>query len=138
MYFIDANIFLELLLDEERADDCEVFLERVRNGSIEGVTTDFIIDSIVLVMERWGKKPSELLLFLSSLLGYKSLQTHFLSLYERIEATKHMQSLNLDFDDSTTCQAMRSLRLDQIVSFDTDFDNVPGIKRIEPRETQQE
>jgi len=109
----------------------------VRKGSLEGVTTDFIIDSIVLVMEREGKKPSELLLFVSSLLGYRSLQTYFLSLYDRIEATKHMQSLNLDYDDSTTYQAMKSLRVDEVVSFDKAFDRIASLKRTEPKEVSE-
>lgn len=125
------------MLDQERADECEAFLENVRKGSLEGVTTDFIIDSIVLVMEREGKKPSELLLFVSSLLGYRSLQTYFLSLYDRIEATKHMQSLNLDYDDSTTYQAMKSLRVDEVVSFDKAFDRIASLKRTEPKEVSE-
>ena len=36
MYFIDANIFLELTLDQDKADDCEVFLKRVQNGGFKG------------------------------------------------------------------------------------------------------
>jgi len=85
-------------------------------------------------MEREGKKPRDLSLFLSSILGYKSLSLHFLSLYDRLEATKHMQSFSIDFDDSTTYQAMKNLGIDQVVSFDKDFDRISGIKRIEPRD----
>lgn len=134
MYFIDANIFLELLLDQEKADDCEAFLEKVRDGSLKAATTDFIIDSIVLVMEKEGKKPSELSLFLSSLIGYRGLETYFLSLYDRIQATKHMQKFGLDFDDSTAYQAMRSLHTDQAVSFDKHFDKITNVTRLEARE----
>ncbi|MEM2107297.1 MAG: type II toxin-antitoxin system VapC family toxin [Candidatus Bathyarchaeia archaeon] len=134
MYFIDANIFLELLLDQERAAECENFLEHVCKGSIEGLTTDFIIDSIILIMEREGKSPSELSLFLLSLLGYKSLQIYFLSIRDRIEATKHMQRSDLDYDDSTTYQAMNRTQVDQIVSFDKDFDRISSIKRLEPKD----
>jgi len=119
-------------LDQERADECESFLESVRRGSVEAATTDFIIDSILLVMEREGKKPQDLSLFLSSILGYKSLSLHFLSLYDRIEATRHMERFGLRFDDSTTYQAMKNLQVDQIVSFDTDFDRISRIKRIQP------
>lgn len=106
----------------------------MRRGSIEGVTSDFTIDGILLVMESEGKKPQDLSLFLASLLGYKSLSLHFLSLYDRLEATKHMERFTIDFDDSTTYQAMKNLGVDKIVSFDKDFDKIPGIKRIEPRD----
>lgn len=106
----------------------------MQKGSLEAATTDFIIDSIVLVMEKEGKKPRELLLFLSSLLGYKSLQIYSLSLYDRIEATRHMQSFGTDFDDSATYQAMRSLRITEVVSFDKHLDKISQVKRIEPNE----
>lgn len=105
---------------------------------VEAATTDFIIDSVVLVMEREGKGPSELSLFLSSLLGYKSLETYILSLHDRIQSTRHMQNLNLSFDDATAYQAMKILRIDQAVSFDNHFDKLPDIKRIEPREILEE
>ena len=83
-------------------------------------------------MEREGKSPSELSLFLSSLLGYRSLHIYFSSLRDRIEATDHMKSFNLDFDDSVAYQAMKRLQAREIVSFDKDFDRVSDIKRIEP------
>jgi len=84
-------------------------------------------------MEREGKGPSELSLFLSSLLGYRSLHTYSSSLHDRIEAIKHMQRFNLDFDDSVAYQTMKRLRANEIVSFDKDFDRISDIKRIEPR-----
>ena len=38
---------------------------------------------------------------------------------------------SIDFDDSTTYQAMKNLGVDQVISFDRDFDRISGIKRIE-------
>lgn len=134
MYLVDANIFLELLLDQKRADECEAFLELVQTGSVSGAITDFAIDSVVVVMENEGKRPADISLFLSSLLGYGSLEVYFLSLYDRIEATRHMQKFKLDFDDSTAYQAMKNLNVKQIVSFDRDFDKISDIERIEPEQ----
>ncbi len=57
MYFIDANIFLELALDQDKADDCEFFLKRVQNGGLRGVIKDFLIDAIIIVMENRGENP---------------------------------------------------------------------------------
>jgi predicted nucleic acid-binding protein len=111
-----------------------VLLERVKEGSLRGAITDFMIDSIVLVMENEGKRPSEISLFLSSLLGYSTLDIYFLSLYDRIEATRHMQKFKVDFDDSTAYQAMRNLNVKQVVSFDRDFDKISDVERIEPEQ----
>jgi predicted nucleic acid-binding protein len=84
-------------------------------------------------MEREGKKPSDLSLFLSSLLGYRSLRIQHLSVYDRIEATRHMETFKVDFDDLMTYQAMRNLKVNQAVSFDRDLDRITGIKRLEPK-----
>ena len=44
MLLIDANIFLELMLDQARADECEEFLAAVEEGAQEGIITDLILD----------------------------------------------------------------------------------------------
>lgn len=132
MYFIDANIFLELALDQDKADDCEVFLKRVQNGGLRGVITDFLIDAIIIVMENRGKTPKDLRVFLSSLFGYKGLEVYLLSLLDKIKATKFMELFGFDFDDATTYQAMKRLKLEKIISYDKDFDSLPDVKRLEP------
>ena len=87
-----------------------------------------------MVMEREGKPPKDLSTFLSSLLGYTGLEIHFLSLLDRIAATKHMTQLKLDFDDATTFQASKNLGINEIVSYDEDFDNLPNLERITPKQ----
>jgi predicted nucleic acid-binding protein len=121
-------------LDQKRAGECEAFLEHVREGSVQAVITDFTIDTIIVIMENEGKRPTDISLFLSSLLGYGSLDIYFLSLYDRIEATRHMQKFKVDFEDSTVYQAMRSLNVKQVVSFDRHFDKISDIARIEPQQ----
>lgn len=132
MYFIDANIFLELALDQDKADDCEVFLKRVQNGGLRGVITDFLIDAIIIVMENRGKTPKDLRVFLSSLFGYKGLEVYLLSLLDKIKATKFMELFGFDFDDATTYQVMKRLKLEKIISYDKGFDSLPNVKRLEP------
>ncbi len=132
MYFIDANIFLELLLEQQKADHCEKLLTRIKNGEEEAVITDFLLDAIVLVLERHGRGSDDLAAFISSLTAYKGLRVNFLSIADRLFATRHMKEFGLDFDDGTTYQAMKRMNVDTIVSFDDDFDKIEGIKRIEP------
>ena len=98
VYFVDANIFLEL--DQEHANECETFLEKVRSGVLKAVTTSFHVDSVLVVMENYVKAARDFRIFLSSLIGYKGLKIYFLSLFDRIMATKYMERLNIDFDDA--------------------------------------
>ena len=83
-------------------------------------------------MENYGKNWSEIRTFLSSLLGYKGLRIHFSSLLDRIMATNHMKNHNLDFDDALALQAMKENKIENIISYDKDFDKIPHVKRIQP------
>ncbi len=65
---LDANIFLEAELAETHGPACKRLLERVRDGDVKAAVTDFHIDSIVLIMEKYGKSWDEIGLFLASLL----------------------------------------------------------------------
>ncbi len=134
MLLIDANIFLELMLDQARADECEDFFATVEEGAQEAIITDLILDSILIVMESKGKTASELATFLSSIATYRGLKLYWLSLVDRLHATVHMSRTGLDFEDSTTLEAYRRLSVDGIVSFDKDFDGLPSMKRLEPKD----
>jgi predicted nucleic acid-binding protein len=125
-------VFLELELDQERADECEIFLNKVRKGVLRAITTGFHIDSILIIMENYGKSPSDLEIFLSSLLGYKGLEVYPLSILDRISATRWMDKLNLDLDDAIAYHVMKKLNVDKIVSYDRHFDSIEDITRLEP------
>ena len=53
--FIDANIFLEIVLKDKRSDDCKKFLYRVLNEEIKAYTNDFIVYSCLLHVQRTDK-----------------------------------------------------------------------------------
>ena len=131
MYLIDANVLLEILLQQQKANDCERFLAKVRDGEVEALITDFLIDAIVLVMENHEKNPDDLATFISSLSAYKGLKIYFLSIADRLLATEHMKKFGLDFDDATTYQTMKRMNITALVSFDDDF-VVKGLKRTQP------
>ena len=136
-YLVDANIFLELELGQERADTCEEVLRKFCSGELQGLLLDFAVDSIVIIMESHGKGWEDIRTFLSSLLGYKGLYVYYSSLLDRIMATDHMRSYGLDFDDALALQAMKESGIRYIVSYDKDFDKVPDIKRLKPESLLQ-
>lgn len=131
---LDSNIFLEIELAEQHAEACKLFLSKVRDGFIKSVITDFHVDSIITVMENYGKGWKELAIFLASLLRYKGLRIHPMGLSGRIKATYFMRDYGLDFDDALAIQALKELSIDTIVSYDDDFDSVQWVKRRTPEE----
>jgi len=131
-FLVDANIFLEVELGQRKADHCEKVLRKFHRGELEGMVVDFAIDTIVITMENYGKKWSEIKTFLSSLLGYKGLLIHFSTLLDRIMATNYMKNFGLDFDDALALRAMKQNGIENIISYDKDFDTVSDVKRILP------
>lgn len=61
--------------------------------------------------------------------------THlFLQLVRQNKSHKSRKNLRLDFDDALTFQAMKVNRITDIISYDKDFDAIPGIKRLLPED----
>lgn len=120
------------MLDQARADECEKFLALVHRSEREAYVTDLTLDSVLIVLENKGRKPSDMRLFLSSVASLKGITIYFLALSDRLRATRIMEELNLDYEDSSVAQVARRLSVDGVVSFDKDLDRVEGISRVEP------
>jgi len=132
MYLIDANIFLEVELGQEKGKDARKLLKRFERGDLAGYITDFHIDAIVIVMENYKKTGKEIAIFLSSLLKYRGLSIAETSLASKINAAQIMVMDHLDFDDALAYQSMKEKNLKKIISYDADFDKIDSIKRITP------
>lgn len=131
---IDTSIFLEILLDQKRAEESDIFLKRVHNGEIKAFVTDFIIDSILVTMESKKVPMTKMRNFLLSLLISQGLAIYQHEIIDRLAAVKTMEEHKLTFDDAINVIALKALDIKEIVSFDTDFDGLPGIKRLEPKD----
>jgi len=132
MPLIDANIFLEVELKQKRHPECRAYLEKVRDGTVNAITTNFIVDTISILMDNAGCEPDQVRRFILSFLKYKGLSIYDLTLSDRVIATRYMDQHKLDFDDATACAAAVALGEKEIVSMDRHFDRVEGIQRIEP------
>ncbi len=132
MYFIDANIFLELEILQDKAEECERLLIRLKDNLIKATITDFLVDGIVVVMERYQKSPADIKAFLLALLAFEGLEIHKSSHHEKILATELMQKHDLSFDDALIYQTMKTHNISKIISFDSDFNKIKDIERLEP------
>ncbi|MBI3036806.1 type II toxin-antitoxin system VapC family toxin [Candidatus Woesearchaeota archaeon] len=128
---IDANIFLEFLLDQQEAQRCLDFLEKVREGAVRAVVSTFTIDSILIELERHQHDAEIMKRFLQSLLGHKGLRIYVPTMDDRLKAIAHL-ALGLDFEDALTLQSAIANNEKEIMSFDKDFDKIKSIKRTQP------
>ena len=131
---LDSNVFLEAELAEEHGRACKQLLGRLRDGVVNAAITNFHVDSVIVVMENYGKGWKEVALFLASLLRYKGLKVYPLGLVSRMRATSFMKDYGLNFNDALAVQALKELSTDTIVSYHNDFDSVEWVKRRIPED----
>ncbi len=130
MYLVDTNIFLEVLLSEDRKDECKRFLRLLKDDSKSGIVTDFTIHSIIVIMDQFSKL-KELKTFLLSLLAYRGLHVYFTTIGDEVRAVEFAVEQNLDMDDAIQYSAALKAEAEAIVSFDKHFDGLK-VPRLEP------
>ncbi|MBS3088414.1 type II toxin-antitoxin system VapC family toxin [Candidatus Pacearchaeota archaeon] len=128
MYLIDTNIFLEVLLNQERADECESFLKSIDKSKDSFYVSSFTLHSIEVIMAR-NNKTEALESFLSFITRSKIIRVDTVTSDEST-AVKDMKEFQIDFDDSIQLAVCKKYSL-SIVSFDKHFDKTQ-VKRLEP------
>ena len=129
---IDTNIFLEVILEQEKSEECKIFLREILEGNKRAFISTFSIDSIVLAMMRNNINCEKIEIFLKSLYKYKGLGFYQIKINDRINVFLFMNKYKLDYDDALVAQTAIATGSKEIVSFDKHFDKVKEIRRIEP------
>ena len=130
---LDTNILLRHLCADHpvHSPRATAYLARVEQGELKVRTTDIVIFEAVYTLQRVYHQPKaairEALLPLIELPGIvlpgKRRYRRIFDLYV---------GLNLPFADAYHAVLVERLRLAEIVSFDRDFDRIPGVRRLEP------
>ena len=55
MYLIDTNIFLEILLDQEKSEECQHLLLNINQSDIPFYVSSFALHSVEVIMARNNK-----------------------------------------------------------------------------------
>ena len=129
---IDSNIFLEVTLNQEKADRCKIFLRKILTGENIAYLSNFSIDSIVFSMIRNRIDQKQIEIFLNSLLRYKGLKIYLIKIKDRVNSLKLIEKYDIDYEDALILQSAISTNSEEIISFDKHFDKVKEIKRVEP------
>lgn len=124
---VDTSVFIELLLDQERAEESESLLDAIAKGRVAAVVSHFAVHAIEAALAS-GQELSQFL---------KNIETSKgLTIYDTTIADEHSVSilsgkLGLDFDDSVQFYVAKLTDSSSIVSFDKHFEGC-GIPRREP------
>ena len=120
MFLADTNIFLEILLKQDKGEDCKKFLnDNVGNIHI----TDFSLHSIGVILFKYDKQN-----IFQKFVEDAMPNTKFLSLPVDLyrEVVNARKSLNLDFDDAYQYSIAKHYSL-KVVTMDRDFEEIKDV-----------
>lgn len=131
--FLDTNVFLRHLLADnpEQSPRATAYFRRIEQGEIRVRTTDTVVFETAFTLQSYYRQPKANIR--DSLLPLLELRGIVLPRKRRFRRAFDLYAgLNLPFADAYHVTLMESLKLSEVVSFDRDFDRVPGIQRVEP------
>jgi len=121
MFLVDTNVFLEIVLRQDKKEDCKSFLDNnIGNLNI----TDFSLHSIGVILFRYGKEEI-FRKFVEDIISNTKLLSLPVELYGEVVNVR--TSLNLDFDDAYQYSMAKYYGL-KVVTMDKDFE---GIRDVE-------
>lgn len=131
--FLDTNIFLRHLLADhpDQSPRATAFLARVERGEVRVHTAQLVVFETVFTLERTYKRAKADIA--AALLPLIELPGIFLPGKRLFRAAFDLYvHHNLPFADAYFAAWMRHKGVSEIVTFDRDFDRIPGIIRREP------
>lgn len=133
--FLDANVVLRYLLrdDEIEAQHCLELLEKAERREIALRTTDLVIAELVWVLESpvtYNLPREKIRNLLVPVILLPGLKLPGKKLYRQIFDLYIDQGI--DFIDACNAVHMEKQGLTQIYSYDSDFDRIAGVSRVEP------
>lgn len=137
--FLDTNILLRHLRQDhpEHSPQATSLLARIERGEIKVRTADTVVFETVFTLERLYRQPKSVIR--DELLPLIELSGIVLSGKRRLRKVFDVYvDYNVSFVDAYHTVLMKQLKLDRIITFDEDFDRLPGIKRVDPAGVDQD
>ncbi|HEX5504581.1 MAG TPA: PIN domain-containing protein [Thermomicrobiales bacterium] len=131
--FLHTNVLLRYFTrdDEEKARRALALLAHVERGDERVVTSHAVIAEVVYTLQRFYKVPREQVRALvAPLIALRGLQLSDKDLYGRAFAL--YVERRISFTDAYNAAYMQARGLTEIYSWDTDFDRIAGLARVEP------
>ncbi len=131
--FIDTNILLRYLTkdDEKKARAAFALLRRVEQGKEKVATSSMVVFETVFTLEKHYHFPREQIKeALLDILSLHGLELPNKGLYETVFDL--YVDRNISFADAFNAAYMGSREMAEIYSWDTDFDKLSDITRVEP------
>ncbi|MDP1809127.1 MAG: PIN domain-containing protein [Actinomycetota bacterium] len=134
MKLVDANVIIRYLTcdDQKKAEACRALLEKTVAGRAPSLfMADIAIAEIVWVLESVYKlSKDEIKDKLETVLNTPNID--FQNKQVLTESVVIYATYNIDFIDAYQAVLAKHRQISAIYSYDTDFDKLAGVSRIEP------
>lgn len=133
MRFIDTNLFIRYFTrdDEEKAEAVLKLLKRVEKNEERIITSPLVIFELVFTLGSYYKvSRSEIKEIMQPVFNLRGLRLDYRDVFEA--ALELYSQSNLSFTDAFNACFMNKREIEEIYSFDRDFDQLEGIKRVVP------
>jgi predicted nucleic acid-binding protein len=131
--FVDTNVLLRALVqdDPQRSDASIALIRRINRGEELAVTNHAVLTEVVFVLlKSYRTSKADTRQLVTSILNMKGLDVPHRDLFQ--EALDVFERLNISFGDAYVAVLMKDQGIDEIYSWDTEFDRVPWLTRITP------
>jgi len=140
MRFLDTNILLRYLvkpaspLDAAKQQACAELLQRAKRGQEQFTTCEAVFAEVLYVLcspRQYQLSHADAAARLRPILALRGLKLPQKRRYQRaldLFATYPF----LDIEDALQVAHMEQQEIQELYSYDTDFDRVPGVNRLEP------
>jgi predicted nucleic acid-binding protein len=131
--FLDTNIRLRYLTrdDEKKAASALALLRRIEQREETVATSQLVIFETVFTLQKTYRiSRTQIRDALSDIISLRGVELPNKPIYLR--ALDLYAEKNISFADVYNAAYMQAHHLNEIYSFDTDFDKIDGITRVEP------
>lgn len=131
--FLESNVLLRYFTqsDPAMAEAARRLILRIEERAERVVISVVVLLEVVFTLERSYRVPkSQICEMMRDLVSLPGIQLNEKHVY--FTALDLYVDLNISFGDAYNAALMSSQELGEVYSWDTDFDRVPGIRRILP------
>jgi predicted nucleic acid-binding protein len=131
--FVDTNVFLRFLTKDDPAtfERCRDLFRKGIEGEVILVTSGMVIAELIWTLLSYYKVPkAEVVEKMAVIIGTKGIDIPDRDIIA--ESLILFGRKNVDYIDAYNTMFMKRHRLEEIYSYDRDFEEIESVKRLEP------
>jgi len=133
--FLDANVLLRHLINDDplKGQACFALIQAIERGEVTVWTSELVIAEVVFVLANkrtYGLSRERIRDLLLPLIELPNLKLPRKRMYRRV--FELYTTLPIDYIDAYHAALMEQRGSDRVFSYDSHFDGLEGIQRLEP------